>query len=172
MKAFVGEVIGVLELLGLPGRNGKTFHKEPKEPVPTVTAIDPNLKAFLMAGAGNTNFNDAKPGNGVRYAEAPAHTVASDGGGRTPKAFIVDGQPTNYGKTMTIRDGHEPMMTVQSSQDKKPLRAYATGRVVKMTVQALGRFQTVPDTYKGLTTKINGNGVPCLMARGIMESFQ
>jgi hypothetical protein len=36
----------------------------------------------------------------------------------------------------------------------------------------LGRFQTVPDSYKGLTTKINGNGVPCLLAQKIMETLQ
>ena len=50
-------------------------------------------------------------------------------------------------------------------------RAYAAGRWVRMTVQALGRFQTVPDEYRGLTSEINGNGVPCELARAIMASM-
>mgnify|MGYP000957941497 CR=1 FL=1 len=50
--------------------------------------------------------------------------------------------------------------------------AYTAGRWVRMTVQALGRFQTVPDDYVGLTPEINGNGVPCEQARQIMLSVR
>ncbi len=154
----------------LIGQGSRSSPKEKDEPADTVTANSnqTGMKAFVV------NVKDPH-GDTQRFtvpdSEAPIYTILAGATEARTKAFIVDGQPTNYGKTMTIRDGHEPMMTVQSSQDKKPLRAYATGRVVKMTVQALGRFQTVPDTYKGLTTKINGNGVPCLMARRIMESL-
>lgn len=49
-------------------------------------------------------------------------------------------------------------------------RAYV-GRWVRLTVRALGRFQTVPDSYVGLTAEVNGNGVPCLLAQRIMESL-
>jgi hypothetical protein len=55
--------------------------------------------------------------------------------------------------------------------DRTPLRSAVHGRVVKMTIKALGRFQTVPDWYQGLTVKINGNGVLCLMAQKIMETL-
>ena len=40
-----------------------------------------------------------------------------------------------------------------------------------MDIRALGRFQSVPDAYIGLTPQINGNGVPCDLARAIMESL-
>jgi len=144
-------------------RNGKKFHKEP---TPTVTALDPNLKAFLMS-SGNNSFADAKEGKGVRYAEDPAHTMMVGKTEGKIKAFIVDGQSTSL---VTVPDGDEPAFTMTSSADKFLPRAQI-GRVVKMTTQALGRFQSVPDDYKGLTVRINGNGVPCLMARKIMETL-
>jgi DNA (cytosine-5)-methyltransferase 1 len=87
------------------------------------------------------------------------------------KAFIVDGQKSNNGKNVSIRDGNEPVFTQLVSQEKKPLRAFSGGRVVKMTIKALGRFQTVPDSYKGLTVKINGNGFPCDLAEAVMRTF-
>lgn len=190
-----------------PGRNGKTFHKTPKEPVPTITAIDPNLKAFLMGGA-NTGESQANEGVGVSYEDEPTRVVASNSGSwrafvvntKEPhgsrgeftvkekddpmytilssadahrhKAFIVEGQKGASGSHMNVVGEDDPVFTIASSQDKRPVRAYTKiGKVVKMNIHALGRFQTVPDDYKGLTVKINGNGVPCLLARRIMESF-
>lgn len=186
----------------IPGiRNGA----EPMLTIPADSATNNCGRAFIFSGAGNTNFAEVEPGKGARFEEEPAHTVASDGGGRIPKAFIVpggnatsfsvreadepartiestnrtgnaprafilDGQ-TNEGERITVREGDEPIFTQSSTGSKRPARAYAGGRVVKMTIKALGRFQTVPDTYIGLTTKINGNGVPCLMAQKILETL-
>ena len=100
----------------------------------------------------------------------PAFTVrAQSTGGAAPRAFIIPGSNAN---SFSVRDDDEPIRTVESvNRPGNVPRAYANGRVVKMTVQALGRFQTVPDTYKGLTVKINGNGVPCLMAQKILETL-
>ena len=179
--------------------------KQASEPANTITSNSnqTGIKAFILAGAGNTNLAEAEPGRGVRYEEEPAHTVAAGNGGRIPKAFIVrtlnaeytdqvvyEDKPsptvtTNFhgrarafvvsggsaGKNILVADGTEPIFTIKANAGaREPVRA-SIGRVVKMTIQALGRFQTVPDTYKGLTTKINGNGVPCLMAQGVLESF-
>ncbi len=113
--------------------------------------------------------------------DEPAQTITANSNQSGTKAFLVKGQNINP-KTFRILQENEPHSTVTASMDKTPSRAFVvntkephvrayTGRVVKMTVQALGRFQTVPDDYKGLTVKINGNGVPCLMARRIMETF-
>lgn len=119
---------------------------ETHEPAQTITANrnQNHIKAFLFAGAGNTNIAEAQPGKGVRYEASPAHTVASD--------------------------DNEPIFTQISNAGKQPIRAYI-GRVVKMDVRALGRFQTVPDSYQGLTVKINGNGFPCLFAQKILETL-
>lgn len=96
VKAFIMES-------KFPERNGSLF-REGDAVTGTVTALDPNWKAFIMS-SGNNSF------------------------------------------------------------------AYTQSRVVKMTVKALGRFQTVPDWYKGLTVRINGNGVPCKLAKAVLETF-
>lgn len=188
--------------------------KDPKDPADTITANSnqTGMKAFIMPGAGNTSFADAEPGKGVRFEKEPVHTVASDGGGRIPKAFVLDGQANNNGELVTVPDGDEPIFTqsasinesggqkrvirafvlnggnanartyaprekdqphhtVTGSMDKTPSKASVGGRVVKMNIQALGRFQTVPDWYVGLTPKINGNGCPPLMVKKIMETL-
>jgi len=191
----------------LIGQGTYSSPRATNEPADTITSNNnqTGIKAFILAGAGNTNLAEAEPGRGVRYEEEPAHTVAAGNGGRIPKAFILAGggginggakagyenepMPTvranvevgsnkafvvsggSTGKNILVADGNEPIFTIKANAGaREPVRA-SIGRVVKMTIQALGRFQTVPDTYKGLTTKINGNGVPCLMAQGIMETL-
>lgn len=224
---------------------GKIFRDE-DQPSPTILVKNSSMKGFIMPGAGNTNFEDAEPGKGVRYEEEPAHTVASDGGGRIPRAFVASGDNRSVSEDIRISEDHEPIFTIKgnaggkavvrafvahggnqnarsydprdenqphytvtASMDKTPSRAFiantrntrgddgelttrnesepvytlmasspeyrhvasARGRVVKMTIKALGRFQTVPDWYQGLTTKINGNGLPCKMAEGIMKTL-
>jgi len=133
-------------------------------PSPTVIASTPVPKAFIV----NTQESHGRDGEfTARAEEEPISTIAASAGIGRHKAFIVDGQSTSR---ITVRDGDEPSFSMTASADKFLPRAQI-GRVVKMTVQALGRFQTVPDDYKGITVKINGNGVPCLMARRIMESM-
>lgn len=162
MKAFLMES-------KFPNRNGKKFHKEPQEPTGTVTAIDPNFKAFIV------NVKDPHGKSNrftVPHGETPMYTVMASATEARTKAFIVDGQTNSHGESVTVPHGNEPVYTQSATQEKRPARAFVgRGRVVKMTVQALGRFQTVPDWYKGLTVKINGNGVPCLMAQKIMETM-
>jgi site-specific DNA-cytosine methylase len=141
-------------------------------PAYTVTANErggTSPRAFILTGAGNTNFADAEPGKGVRYGREPAHTVAAGTGGRIPKAFITDS--LNYSSANPNRHADEPIFTQTVYSSKHPAPRAFVGRVVKMTVQALGRFQTVPDTYKGLTVKINGNGFPCLLAQKVLETL-
>jgi DNA (cytosine-5)-methyltransferase 1 len=123
------------------------------DPAQTITSNNNQsaIKAFIFAGSGNTNIADAKPGMGLRDEDEPSHTVASDGGG-IPKAFVLSGGNSK-------------------STGRPPARASIRGRVVKLNVKCLGRFQTAPDDYKGLTIKINGNGVPCKMAAGVLRTF-
>lgn len=105
--------------------------------------------------------------------DMPSYTVLADRK-TTPRAFLIDG----YGNTSrlpTVLDGDTPAMTVQAWHGRRPScapRAWlARGRVVKATVQALGRWQSFPDGYQGLTTEIVGNAVPPLLMRRIMEAL-
>lgn len=147
---------------------------EPIKPAQTITSNNNQsaVKAFIFAGAGNTNFADAEPGKGMRFECEQAHTIAAGRGGRTPTAFVLDaGNAGRRDGKITLRNADQPHQTVTASMDRTPSRAFI-GRVVKMTIQALGRFQTVPDSYKGLTIKINGNGCPPLEVKKILETLQ
>lgn len=77
---------------------------------------------FLMAGSGNTNFNDAAPGYGVRSSLEPAHTISSDGGGRIPRAFLVGQQKFN--DKLQIKDMDMPADTVTANRNQRNLRAF------------------------------------------------
>ena len=127
-------------------------------------------KAYIVGG-GNTQL--AQIDSYARPADEPMFTVsAPDGARKTTAAYLLDGQTGSYGTNMTMRPGDAPAFTMRAnSNDRQAVRAYAAGRWVRMTVQALGRFQTVPDEYRGLTSEINGNGVPCELARAIMASM-
>ena len=123
-------------------------------------------RAFLVAA----NSNPLRDG-AYREGEVPAHTVTPNAAGRV-RALLVGGYKSGNGSGLVASPGDEPAMTiVAGSESRQVTRAHITGRWVRMTMQALGRFQTVPDDYRGLTSLINGNGVPCLLAQRIMESF-
>jgi len=150
--------------------NPDTFRPlEAEEPHSTVTATMEKTpsRAFVV----NTKEPHGKVGKfTVKEEEEPLYTLLSSAGVDRHKAFIVAGG--SAGKNLPISDGDNPVFTIKGNAGgREVVRAYEGGRVVKMTIQALGRFQTVPDSYVGMTTKINGNGVPVLLARRIMESL-
>lgn len=159
------------------GQEFGKLHRVAAEPAVTVSVIArPSHvpRAFIMPGSGNTNFADAEPGGGVPYAAAPAHTVGSDGGGRIPRAFIVNGQNASG---LTVRECGDPTFTVTDASKAYPRAWLSHGRVVVMTPRALARFQSVPDSYvlpekASLACKIIGNGVPCLMMQRIYEGLK
>jgi site-specific DNA-cytosine methylase len=153
MKAFVMQV---------QGEGGKGY-REQFEPMQTPTTVHGagKFKAFIVG--------DQK--RQMADSDRPAFTVrAGESGGYPPRAFVLDGQSNKHGESVTIRQGENRIFTLSASGERRPARAFV-GRVVKMTVQALGRFQTVPDTYKGLTVKINGNAVPCLLSQKVLETL-
>jgi site-specific DNA-cytosine methylase len=122
-----------------------------------IARIPKELRESVLVESKNAN---QEWGLGYRPITVPAYTVVTDHkDSHQPRAFIIGGGNTNK----TIIDS--------LSRNHMPLCGDRAGRWVKMTVQALGRFQTVPDAYKGLTAEINGNGVPSRLARCIMESF-
>lgn len=151
-------------------------------------------KAYIVGG-GNTQL--AQIDSHARRDSEPMYTVAaSDGARKTAAAYLLDGDNASpQSGEPTLRRADQPAMTMRGTRTpahrayvpnwepwerneqldyeqrmRRPVQQVA-GRWVRMTVQALGRFQTVPDSYAGLTPEINGNGVPCLLARRIMESL-
>lgn len=120
-------------------------------------------RAFLIAGQNQSNER-VHP-----QSDEPAWVVDTSGHG-TPRAFLVDGANGRTSESHpTCADRESPAFTIGAN--KCVHRAIVSGVWKRLTVQALGRFQTVPDSYIGLTGEINGNGVPCLLSQRIMESF-
>lgn len=132
------------------------------DPAFTVTGeSNERVKAFLV------DKNQDKYGDGRRWFVAPAQTIGANQHGS--KAFVIDGKNSgNFGNGPTCLNGENPIFTIQASQAKGMPRAYdGVGRVVAMTVEALGIFQTIPRWYKyppskTLAAKIIGNAVPPL----------
>lgn len=157
-------------LIGASGFDGAIVADSHDSPTFTITANrnQKQLRAFLVGG-GNTNLTD--PTSLPRSSDEPAFTVRDGRNGSPERAFLVDGANGRSSECHpTIADEADPAFTIGAN--KCVHRAVVTGQWKRLTVQALGRFQTVPDSYKGLTSEINGNGVPCLLAQRIMESFQ
>jgi DNA (cytosine-5)-methyltransferase 1 len=103
--------------------------------------------------------------------EVPVDTITANRNQDGIHAFIVNVKdPHGETQEFTVREQYEPYYTILASATEARAKAYV-GRVVKMTTKALGRFQTVPDWYQGLTIKINGNGVPCKLAKAVLETL-
>lgn len=147
---------------------GKLVVADKEQPSMAVTANSNqgSLKAVLLRGDNQWQ----EWGKGYKDDTEPAATVT---GAKGQKAFIVDGQANSQGTGVTVRDGMQRLHTVSASQEKRALRAYASGRVVRMTPRALARFQSVPDDYilpdaTGLACTIIGNGVPSLLMQRVI----
>lgn len=153
---------------GQANSNGKSITiRDGDAPIFTQTATQEKrpLRAFILNG-NSLHTNRSHPWD----ATDPAFTVLASADKVTSRAFIVNTQQTN--RELTDRELADPVYTVAASASPgRYIAKIEGGRIVKMTVQALGRFQTVPDWYKGLTYKINGNGVPCKLAEAIMRTF-
>lgn len=128
-------------------------------------------KAFLV-----DSNNTSRQLTAVSSAE-PSYTVLAGHMRRpssSPKAFIVDGQPSSNGEKMTVRGDCEPIHTVTATQHKKMHTAFV-GRVVAMTPRCLARFQSFPNWYqlpekKALSCRIIGNAIPPLLMQRAIEA--
>lgn len=155
IKAFVMDE-------GNTGSNGKRKHRDSDEPIKTVTAGGMVTRAFIVNESSTMEIR----GEGV-----PAASQVAGPRNANQKAFIINGTPNDYGKSVTIKKQDEPVFTQTSTAEKRPQRAHVNGRVVKMTVHALARFQTFPDSYIGATTRIIGNAVPPIGFANVMRNL-
>lgn len=136
-----------------------------------IPLLPEELQSALLVGNSKTSRE------GYRHhddGDSPAHTITTQYAS-SARAFVVDGQTNKHKQTMTIRQAENPIFCLSATQEKRVLRAYTDGRVVRMTPKALARFQSMPDWYvlpekSGLACTIIGNGVPCLMMERLIEA--
>lgn len=96
-----------------PNRNATRLWRSTDEPVGTVTALNPNLKAYLI------DANNTIRGCTVRSATEPSPTVPSSWMRRPvsiPKAFLVGDQRSNNGVALALRNFDQPCYTVEASK--------------------------------------------------------
>ncbi|MGK7903883.1 MAG: DNA N-6-adenine-methyltransferase [Hormoscilla sp.] len=107
-----------------------------------------------------------------RTTEQPAFTVCIKG---PPRAFLIrrNGQKS-HSKFVEIICESRPSPTILASQNisGRQFDGWDGQKVVEITPQCLGRFQTLPDSFqlpekKSLASIGIGNGVPCEMMRQI-----
>lgn len=149
--------------------------RQPPEPAFTTTSEQRH-------GRRGAVLVDGKPTNyaGDLRLEGPARDspVLTGSQSQHPfRAVLVGGGNTSDEQAaigVGCSESDEPTRCVAPNGDRwKATDGY---RVVAMTPRALARFQSVPDDYilptkNALACRIVGNGVPCLLARRIMESF-
>lgn len=149
-----------------PGK-GVRYEEEPAHVVAAGTG-GRIPRAYVLSGDNRGDENGMR----IKDQEEPIFTIKANAGTKAPvRAFLANGGNSNA-NSFAVRESEEPHHTVTASMDRTPSRAHVGGRVVKMSIKALGRFQSVPDWYQGLTVKINGNGFPPLMAKGVMLTLK
>lgn len=155
-------------------RHGNVYgqhHRTPEEPAYTVNTMSGGWYKAYLVSAGSNGQHPTVP---LREAHAPALTITTNNKGRL-RAFIISGQnarTSGNAQCLTVRADDQPLWTLTAGGSCGEYKAALSGRWVGMTPQALGRFQTVPDSYLGLTPEINGNGVPPLFAQRLMETLR
>lgn len=127
-------------------------------------------RAYLLEG-GNAG-RDLYP----LESSSPARTILNTHKSGYPRAYVVEGQSGSNGTHLNVLDDESPMHTVAASALHRPgLPALACGgRVVRLTLPCLARFQTFPDSYvfpakKEDAAKLIGNAIPSLLARLLIE---
>ncbi len=145
------------------------------EPAYTVTANSNQnaIRAFLIGGQCGQPAGTEDRVVQERDGDEPAFTVTAGNKGDW-RAVLVDGSNMNSGPTVRVKD--DPAFTVTSNVHKIAVRAFASGRVVKLTPRCLARFQSFSDSYilpsnNGLASQVIGNAVPPLMYQKIIEAM-
>lgn len=154
----------------MPGGNSSSAEpREPREPSQTIgdTERVGNIpRAFIV--------NETRDLS-LRIETEPAASVVAERGGKE-RAFIVDGKPANYAGDLRIVDAEDPSPTATATANQHPMRAWLSqGKVVALTVRALARLQSIPDSYilpekNSLGCRIVGNAVPPLLMQRIIEA--
>lgn len=153
-------------------QEGGNQTRESDDPAMTLTANE-KPRAFLMPGSNTSSAEPREP----REPREPSMTIGdTERVGNIPRAFIVDGKPANYAGDLRIVDAKDPSPTATATANQHPMRAWLSqGKVVALTVRALARLQSIPDTYRlpeksALGCRVVGNAVPPLLMQRIIEA--
>ncbi len=136
------------------------------------------VRAFLASG-GQGDYSDGTAYMTTRNEAEPAHTVTARDNQRPSRAWLVESKNSSqeYGDGLRRDDQRAPTVVTDDRPSHKPKAWLSAGRVVSMTLRALARFQSVPDSYvlpgkKSLACRVIGNGVPCLLAEVIGKGLR
>jgi len=169
-------------VLGNGTRSGCRDGGEPTETI-TGNSNQAGVKAFIMPGGGNTNFEEAYPGRDVRWKDEPSITVThvTKNGGSMPRAFIIGSQYEQPRGTPDCRPqqrkAHEPIFTITSSGGMhKDTRAFIVdgqnaGRTTSLR-QADHPALTVVSSDKGLARAWLSQGKVVSMTPRCLARFQ
>lgn len=110
-------------------------------------------------------------GDLIYEATEPSQTISANHSSNKYRAWLIGSENAGqeWGGT---RFDNQPAMTL--TQEQKPRAWLSHGRVVSMSVRALARFQSIPDSYilpeiKVLACRVIGNGVPPLLYQKIIQ---
>ena len=142
---------------------GKRYQSS-NEPIFTITP-DMAPRAFVVDGQSTSSLT-------YREGGPPTFAVSGSTDHGPTRALLIDSQNSSN-IPITHCFENEPSFTVVGSQGHRVSNAAKAwleqGRVVRMSVKALARFQSIPDSYQfsgnnRLDCGIVGDGVPCKLA--------
>ena len=139
---------------------GKGLLKPSQAANTVVTDSDSFVRAFII-GQGTLS-------SPVDQSE-PSHTVTGNSNQTATRAFIINGANSSSARAKGV-DEPAPTVTASTAQKGSWHKSRVNGRVVKMNIRAMMRFQTFPDRYENATMRIVGNAVPPLLYQHIAES--
>ena len=151
--------------------------RQADEPSFTVTANSNmnGMRAVLVGGQYNKPAGCDDRGPQTALEDEPAFTITASYKGDW-RAFVIDGG--NAGRRPTVRMDDEPIFTIDAMRPTKHPRVafLQPGRIVRMNVRALARFQSFPDSYilpeqLTLAGRVIGNAVPPLLYERIIEQL-
>jgi DNA (cytosine-5)-methyltransferase 1 len=169
---------GVRESFLAPATDRRSFSiRLGHEPARSIGVSGGNRPRAVLFGK---NTSREGVGVGMRAGEEPFFTVTTGMDGRL-RALLFAGSQSDYRAGskpgLVIRAGEEPAFTITKSMDRQAIRALTpSARTVLLSPRCLARLQSVPDLYllpdsARLACVVIGNGVPCRMARAIIESL-
>ena len=142
----------------------------------TGECCDNQVTKAVLLDCKNGARDEERGGPTLKTGADPCFTIGADNvGSHCPTALLVgNGRATADGTILTNTGDPSPTLTARSHE--QGTRSIIGTRVVRLSARCLARFQSVPDWYvlpdnKRLASTIIGNGVCCLLAQRIGESF-
>lgn len=170
------------ELLGLPAKAPRAigWYEAIEDLIPTLKKSQ--LAPWQIARLGRmdrTCLVDSQETNGTRLPSDAEASVTSSVHKGMPRAVLIDdqqGKATKHGRTLAMFGHATPSMTITGSSAGHALRILEQGNVVKLSMRALARLQTFPDSYKlsgnnKLDATIIGNACPPLFAKQVVATL-